>query len=53
MVNVNAELIAPNCKKRTKKKNPERNGYHTDTVMCRGHLECQEKVCKQVIKNIS
>ena len=25
----------------------------TDTVMCRGHLECQEKVCKQVIKNIS
>ena len=23
------------------------------TVMCRGHLECQKKVCKQVIKYIS
>ena len=40
MVNISAELIAED----------ERNGYHTDTVMCRGHLECQEKVCKQVIK---
>ena len=35
-----------------RKENPERYGYHTDTVMCRGNLECQEKVCKQVIKNI-
>ena len=47
MVNVNAELIARHGQR---KENPERNGYHTDTVMCR---ECQKKVCKQVIKNIS
>ena len=34
----------------TDKEKPECNGYHnTDAVMCRGHLECQKKVCKQVI----
>ena len=53
MVNVNAELIAPKLEETDKENKILSVMDIILTVMCRGHLECQKKVCKQVIKNIS